>query len=116
MDPQLLAFYDRQPEALRGCLLALRDLILRFDAGLSETRKYGMPCFTLGKKHFCYLWVDKDKALPYLLFVDGAQITHPALVQGKRARMKVLYVDPARDLPLTDIETVLGLARALRPG
>ena len=79
------------------------------DENISETVKYGMPCFCFKKKMFCYLWVDKKTLAPYILMVEGKLIDHPLLVAGKRARMKTLSVDPNADLPVETIQEVLNL-------
>jgi len=88
-------------------LLTLRDLILQQDPDISETRKYGMPCFYYRDKILCYLWVDKKTKEPYILMVEGRQMDHPKLEAGDRARMKILRVDPNKDLPLDTIDDVL---------
>lgn len=100
-------FYLNKAEPNRGCLLALRSIILKQDPAVSETRKYGMPCFCFKKKMFCYLWMDKKTDEPYILFVEGKHLNHPKLEQGTRARMKVFNVNPAKDLPLETIEKLL---------
>ena len=45
-------FYLQQDEPIRGCLLALREIILSQDKELVNTRKYGMPFFASGEKCF----------------------------------------------------------------
>lgn len=102
-------FYLNKSEPNRSCLLALRSIILEQDENISETVKYGMPCFCFKKKMFCYLWVDKKTLAPYILMVEGKLIDHPLLVAGKRARMKTLSVDPNADLPVETIQEVLNL-------
>lgn len=106
MDQELDNFFLKQDEPNKSCFLALRDFILAYDEKISQTLKYGMPCFVYGKKQFCYLWKDKKTQEPYLLIVEGGQINHPALVQGDRARMKILPIDPLKDLPLETIKEV----------
>lgn len=91
---ELDAYYLSQAEPNQGCLLTLRRIILGADPGITETRKYGMPCFCLGKKPLCYLWTDKKSDWPYVLFVEGKRINHPDLVVGSRKRMKVLHLNP----------------------
>ena len=103
-------FYLGKKEPLKSCLLALRDIILAFDAGLLETKKYGMPCFCYRKRPFCYLWVDKKTGYPYILMVEGRNIHHPALVQGDRGRMKILLIDPGDDIPVKTITDIFNLA------
>ena len=85
----------------------LRKIILDQDALVNETRKYGMPCFCYRKKMFCYLWTDKKTDEPYILFVEGKHLDHPALEKGDRSRMKILRVDPKTDLPMDTIRTTL---------
>ncbi|MFT5980294.1 MAG: hypothetical protein ACI898_001064, partial [Flavobacteriales bacterium] len=91
----------------RPVLLAMRTLVLNFHPEISDTTKYGMPCYCIKTKPFCYLWTDKKTKEPYFLFVDGNLIEHPALESGNRARMKILLVNAAQDLPIKSIEEVL---------
>ena len=105
-------FYLDKPEPFKSCLLALRDIILDLDAALSETVKYGMPCFTLTKKPVCYLWTDKKTGEPYILFVDGKELDFDELEAGKRAKMKILSVEPKSDLPVKLIRKILKAAIA----
>lgn len=100
-------FYLNATEPNRGCLLALRAMVLAQDPLVTETRKYGMPCFCYRKKMFCYLWVDKRTDEPYLLFVEGKWLDHPALETGDRARMRILRVDPNADIPVDTVEALL---------
>lgn len=103
-------FYQNKEEPNRSCLLALRSIVLDQDEQVTETVKYGMPCFCYRKKMFCYLWVDKKTAEPYLLMVEGKLLDHPALEVGSRARMKILRVDPNLDLPMETITEILNQA------
>ena len=100
-------FYLSKEEPNRSCFLALRDLILNQDILITETTKYGMPCFCYENKAFCYLWKDKKTGEPYILFVEGKQLEHPLLETGGRARMKILPVNPNKDLPKQMIELLL---------
>lgn len=100
-------FYLTQTEPNKSCLLALRELILAQDEHITETRKYGMPCFCYHKKMFCYLWTDKKTDEPYILLVEGKYLTHPSLEQGDRARMKVFRVNPKKDIPIRTIRAIL---------
>ena len=56
---------------------------------------------------FCYLWTQKNTDIPYLGVVEGAWVRHPKLESEKRSRMKVIYLDPAKDLPVTDLNFIL---------
>ena len=92
-------FYENLPEPQRGCLLAMRHFILESNANLTESWKYRMPVFCYRSKMFCYLWLDKKSFVPYVGIVEGNFVDHPELIRGERSRMKILYIDPARDLP-----------------
>ena len=101
------SYYLDKEEPNKSCLLALRSLILKQDEEVTETKKYGMPCFCFKKKMFCYLWTDKKTDEPYILFVEGKLLDHPKLETGTRARMKIFRVNPNADLPKDTIETLL---------
>lgn len=100
-------YYLHKEEPNKSCLLALRSIILHQDTHITETQKYGMPCFCFKQKGFCYLWTDKKTDEPYILFVEGKYLDHPALEVGGRSRMKILSVNPDKDLPIRTIETIL---------
>jgi hypothetical protein len=100
-------FYLQKEEPVKSCLLALREIILRQDADIAAAWKYGMPFFCYKGKMFCYLWVHKKNGQPYLGMVEGKHLLHPELIQEKRSRMKVILFDPAKDLPVKKINTIL---------
>ena len=103
-------YYLSKEEPNKSCLLALRDIILRQDSNITETMKWGMPCFCFRKKMFCYLWVDKKTTEPYVLMVEGKHLEHPRLEVGSRSRMKIFRVNPRKDLPVSTIESILNQA------
>lgn len=103
-------FYLKNEEPVKGCLLALRKIILDQDIYMTETLKYGMPCFCYKKKIICYLWTDKKTGDPYILMADGQKMDHPALETGNRSRMKILKVNPELDIPIETIKNVLQAA------
>lgn len=103
-------YYLNKEEPSKSCLLALRSMILKQDTNVTETKKYGMPCFCYKKKMFCYLWTDKKTDQPYILLVEGKYLDHPKLEEGNRSRMKIFRVDPSIDLPVKTIENILQTA------
>jgi hypothetical protein len=103
-------FYLQMEEPVKSVLLALRSIILKHDKEITESWKYRMPFFCYRGKMFCYLWIQRKDGRPYLGIVDGKTIDHPKLQQGKRARMKILLVDPGKDLPIRTIKTILNAA------
>ncbi len=106
-------FYLNQEEPNKSCLLAMRTFLLNADANITETKKYGMPCFCYKGKMCCYLWVDKKTKDPYFLWVEGQHLNHPALEKGDRARMKILRVHPNQDVPIAIINSILEKALEL---
>lgn len=100
-------FYSEKEEPTKGCLEALRKIILSQNAEITEAWKYGMPFFCYKNKMFCYLWINKKTLQPYLGIVEGNRINHPELIQEKRARMKIMLFDANKDLSLTTIKSIL---------
>ncbi|MDQ1769943.1 DUF1801 domain-containing protein [Labilibaculum euxinus] len=100
-------YYLNKKEPNKSCLLALRKIILTQDDNITETTKWGMPCFCYKKRMFCYLWTDKKTDEPYILMVEGKHLTHPELEEGSRSRMKIFRVNPNEDLPVNFIELLL---------
>lgn len=106
-------FYLSKEEPVKGCLLALREIILRQDKDVSAAWKYGMPFFCYKGKMFCYLWVHKKYKQPYIGIVEGKRVEHPKLIIEKRSRMKIFLVDPGVDIPVTVITGILKKALQL---
>ena len=100
-------FYFQQDEPTKGCLLALREIILRQDSKITNTWKFGMAFFCYDGKMFCYLWFHKIYKQPYLGIVEGMRFEEPFLIQEKRSRMKIMLFVPNEDLPLDTIESLL---------
>ncbi len=100
-------YFLQQPEPARSCMEFLRDYILALDPQLTEAWKYRMPMYCYNGKMCCYLWVQKKTGIPYIGIVEGEKVNHPNLITEKRARMKILLVDPTRDIPLAKINGIL---------
>jgi hypothetical protein len=45
--------------------------------------------------------------------VEGKRLNHPDLLSEARARMKILLIDPAQDMPMETIDEILTAALAL---
>lgn len=100
-------FYFQQEEPVKSVFMALRDIILAQDKDVTSQLKYGMPFFCYKGKMFCYLWVHKKYGQPYIGLVEGKHLDQPFLLQEKRARMKIMLLDPDRDLPVKKIRAVI---------
>jgi len=103
-------YYLQKEEPVKGCMLALRNFILKFDPNITETWKYKMPVFCYKGKMFCYLWTNKKTHQPYIGIVEGKKIDHPALLIENRSRMKIMPLDADKDLPVKTIDTIFKMA------
>lgn len=113
MENGLDNYYLRQPEPIKSCLLALREIILSQDKEITTAWKYSMPFFCYKGKMFCYLWVHKKSKQPYLGMVEGKRLSHPGLLSEKRSRMKIMMFDPNKDLPIRTIKLIVKQALEL---
>jgi len=100
-------YFLQKEEPLKSYLLALREFILKYDKNISEAWQYRMPFYCYNGKRFCYLWVHKKYHQPYIGIVDGKKINHPQLILEKRARMKIMLMDPSKDVPVKIIKSIL---------
>jgi hypothetical protein len=50
---------------------------------------------------------------PYIGIVEGKSIHHPDLLQEKRTRMKIFLIDPAKNIPVEKINSILKEVLAL---
>ena len=93
-------FFAQQTEPAKSCMEYLRAYIIKQSPYITEEWKYGLPFYYYNGKMFCYLWTHKKYKQPYIGIVKGAQLNHPDLLQEKRKTMKILLVDPTKDIPL----------------
>lgn len=100
-------YYLRQEEPNRSCLQALRGIILSLDEHITESIKWGTPCFSYKNRMFCFLALTKAPKSPYLLIVEGLLVDHPLLVMGSRKRMKTLSLDANEDFPIEVLLEIL---------
>jgi hypothetical protein len=105
-------YFLKHEEPTRSCLQFLREHILKQNGNITEAWRYGMPFYYYKDKMFCYLWTHKKFRQPYIGIVEGKQINHPDLLLEKRARMKILLVDPIH-IPIATIDEILKAAIAL---
>ena len=106
-------YFLQKEEPVKTCLQFLRQYILQLDNRITEAWKYGMPFYCINGKMFCYLWIHKKLLQPYIGIVEGMKIHHPDLLQEKRARMKILLINPEKDIPVKKIRIILKEALAL---
>ena len=113
MIKELDRFYIEKEEPVRSCLEALKVIICNYNRDFVPTWKYRLPCFMYQNQIFCYLWVDKKTQFPYIAVGKGVKIEHPDLIQGNRTFVKLLLIDPKKDIPLETIHNIFEMAMAL---
>ncbi|NEN22223.1 DUF1801 domain-containing protein [Cryomorpha ignava] len=108
-------FYLNQQEPLRSCYLALRQIILDCDAHITPEWKFRLPFFYYKGKMLCYLWKDKNTNEPYIGFMDGMKMVHPALEQGDRSRVRIFRINPDKDIDKKEISDLIKSAISVNP-
>ncbi|MBX2923559.1 MAG: DUF1801 domain-containing protein [Chitinophagaceae bacterium] len=106
-------FFLEKEEPVKSCLLFLREFIPTLDKRITEEWKYRLPFYYLNGRMFCYLWIHKKYKQPYIGIAEGNKLNHPDLLQEERARMKILLIDPQKDIPVKKIKLILKEAIAL---
>ena len=101
------SYFHYKEEPVRSTLLFLREHIIHFIPGVTEQWRYGMPFYYYRGKMVCYLWVHKKHKCPYLGIVNGKWISHPDLLLEKRAKMKILLIEPEAPIPVETIDNIL---------
>ncbi len=104
---ELDQFYLNKEEPTQSCLLGLRDIILAVNNEITAEWKYKLPFFYYRGKMLCYLWIHKKYKHPYIGFVDGNLLHDEDLLVEKRAKMKILLIDPLQDLPFEKISALI---------
>lgn len=110
MNEETLDYYLSKKEPEQSCLLAMKNIIFNQDENITETIKWGFPCFSYKGKIFCFLSVDKKTDEPYILFWEGNNLDHPELEKGDRVKMKVFRVNPNIDLPIKTVVLLINKA------
>lgn len=97
-----------------SCLLFLRDYILKYSEKISEQRKNNTPFYYYEGKWLAFLSYDPKTKIIYLSFVNGYQMHHPKLMSEGRKKMKILYIDPFKDIDIKCLNEVLKMALSVR--
>lgn len=104
-------YFLQQEEPLQGCMLFLRDWLK--EQGLQEAYKFSTAFYHYKGKMFCYMSVrTKDKQF-YLGFVKGYKMKHPSLKKEGRKQIKVIYLNPEKDLPIKTLKEIVTEAKKL---
>lgn len=110
---ELNTWYISKEEPTKGCLLALRKYLLDLDPDITETWTHRMPMFRYKGKLLCYLWIDKKTYIPYIGIYRGLEVDHPKLILGKRNKMKIMHIDPEKNIPVRTLKKIMNMALEL---
>ena len=100
-------YFLQQSEPVKSCMYFLRQYILKHDTEITEKWQYGMPFYYYKTKWCFYLWVHKKLGKPYLGIVEGGKVNHPDLLVEKRVKMKILLIDPGKNIPVSKVKNIL---------
>lgn len=106
-------FYFDKEEPIKGCLLALKTIIINYNTEFESRWYYRLPCFMYKNQIFCYVWIDKKTQFPYIAIGKGVKIDHPDLIQGNRTFTKLLMIDPRINIPIEKVYSVFDMAMEL---
>ena len=107
-------FYLQYDDSVSTCMLAMRDILLAYDKNITTVMKYKCPFFCYKGKALAYVSFNQKRKQPYLGMIDGYRLEHPKLLAESRTRIKILLLDPSRDLPITAIKKILKQALIIR--
>lgn len=106
-------YYMQLDEPYKGCMMALRDIILSFDEEIVQEYSWKLPFFKYRSKMFCYLNINKKTKLPYVSFYKGPDLGHIELEREGRKMFSVWYVDPTEDIDVDCLLQILTLAKEI---
>jgi len=106
-------FYNGKQEPVKSCLLALKLIIENYNSDFEARWYYRLPCLMYQNKIFCYLWIDKKTQFPSIEIGKGIEINHPDLIQGNRVFVKLLFINPEKDIPIKNIYEIFDMAMKL---
>lgn len=104
-------YFLKQPEPQQSCMLFLRKWLM--EQGLDEQYKYMTAMYYFKEKTFCYLSYSSKTNKLYVGFIKGHLMKHAKLMQEGRKQIKVLYLNPEKDLPIKTLTEIVKMAKKL---
>jgi hypothetical protein len=104
-------YFLKQDEPHQSCMLFLRKWLI--EQGLEEQYKYMTAMYYYKGKALCYLSVSSKEKNLYVGFVKGYLMKHPKLEQEGRKQIKVIYLNPEKDLPIKTLTEIVKKAKKL---
>jgi hypothetical protein len=107
-------FFHTLNEPYQSCLLFLRNFILESSGNISESWKFHTPFYYYRKKWIAFISYHPKTKIIYIAFVDGAKIFHPSLISEGRKKMKIIYIDPEKDIDVKALKVIIKEAISLK--
>jgi hypothetical protein len=104
-------YFLKQREPHQSCMLYLRKWLAAQE--LEEQYKYLTAMYYFKGKPFCYMSVRTKDSQLYLGFMKGYLMKHPELKKEGRTQVKVIYLDPEKDLPIQTLQEIIKAAKKL---
>jgi hypothetical protein len=98
-------YYDKQNDATKACLLALKSIIMSVDPQIVHFRKYQIPFFRYKNFNISFLWVNKKKIL--LGFVVDKKVIPAENGMRQKDWISTLEINPLEDIPIEQIKNEL---------
>lgn len=98
-------YYEKQDEATRECLLALKSIVLSVDKNIIHKRKYQIPFFCYDEFNLGFLWVHRKKII--VGFIEDKK-SFPTTKQPTKDSVTTLQINPLDDIPIDDIKQTFG--------
>ncbi len=105
------AYLGRLPPPRLAVATALRELVRRAAPGLTETIKWGVPCYC-GQGNVCGIMAHRDHV--NLVFFRGAELADPeGLLEGTGKGMRHIKVPAPTDLRMSAVTALVKEAARL---
>jgi len=103
MNAELENYYLKHPEPIRGCLLALKQIIMSVSDQVTHERKFQLPFFSYKGMKLGFLWMNRKKLI--LGFITDKRILLPEPGIKHTDKLEMIQIDPNADLPKEMIVT-----------
>ena len=97
MNAELEDYYLKYPEPVRGCLFALKQIVMSVSDQVTHERKYQVPFFSYKGMKLGFLWMNRKKLI--LGFVTDKRILPPVDGLRQKDQLEMIQIDPNADLP-----------------
>jgi hypothetical protein len=99
-------YYEKQDEATRECLLALKSIVLSVDENIIHKRKYQIPFFCYNEFNLGFLWVHRKKII--VGFIEDKKVQPETISRQKKDSVFTIEINPLEDIPIEVVKQNFG--------